>query len=303
MRIAHLSDLHLLDLEGVPATRMLNKRITGLVNLKMKRAHEHRQEVAQALARAVASHRVDHVVVTGDLTNLSLESEFSLAKRFLKENLTLAARDVSVVPGNHDAYTRGAQRSRRFESFFGEYITSDLPGATGVPGIGRFPYVRLRGPVAFIGLSTAVARPPLVASGHLGAPQRMALRAVLAHQEVRERFKVILQHHPWHAPGGAAKTLLQGLQDAREELEALDELRRGLLLHGHVHRRVHRTIRTKRGYIDAIASTSASLVHADPHRMSGFNVYDVDERGLTEVSALRYEPLAGELVPTPVPKE
>ena len=37
MRIAHLSDLHLLSLTGVPLRRFLNKRISGYANLRLKR--------------------------------------------------------------------------------------------------------------------------------------------------------------------------------------------------------------------------------------------------------------------------
>ena len=42
MRVAHFSDLHVLDLEGVSTSRFLNKRFTGWVNLRLKRQHKHR---------------------------------------------------------------------------------------------------------------------------------------------------------------------------------------------------------------------------------------------------------------------
>ena len=32
-----------------------------------------------------------------------------------------------IVPGNHDVYTRGAQKKRRFSQYFEPYLTSDLP--------------------------------------------------------------------------------------------------------------------------------------------------------------------------------
>ena len=51
MRIAHFSDLHVLALEGVPAHRFLNKRFTGWVNLRVKRAHKHRPAHVRAVAR------------------------------------------------------------------------------------------------------------------------------------------------------------------------------------------------------------------------------------------------------------
>jgi 3',5'-cyclic AMP phosphodiesterase CpdA len=303
MRIAHLSDLHLVSAESVPARRLLNKRFTGWVNLKLRRGQQHVRRIAQAVAREVAAHDVDHVVITGDVTNLALEAEFELVRSFLEGELRMAPDQVSVVPGNHDTYTRGAYESRRFQCYLGEYITSDLPGASCVPGIGRFPYVRLRGPVAIIGLSSAVPRLPLVAAGQLGHAQTMALHALLAHVEVARRLPILVQHHPWHPVGSGAKNALEGLRDAAGELAVLEQLERGMLLHGHLHRRIHRTIPTARGRIDAIGSTSASLLHDDLDRVGGFNLYDVGDDGtLTDVSAWRWERDRERLVPAEVPR-
>jgi 3',5'-cyclic AMP phosphodiesterase CpdA len=304
MRIAHISDLHLLSLEGLEPRRLLGKRFTGWVNIKMKRGAVHKLFAAQAVAREIRERGIDHVVVTGDLTNLSLESEFELARAFLETDLGLPPDRVSVVPGNHDVYTRGAYRSRRFQCYLGDYITSDLPGASGVPGAGRFPYVRLRGPVAIIGVSTALPRPPLVATGEVGHLQRQALHALLEHDEVRRRTPVLLQHHPWHRYASFRKQAMHGLMDAAEERVVLGGVRRGLLLHGHLHRRVHRIVDTDRGRIDAVATTSASQLSDDPLRMSGFNLYDIDDGGaVTGIESWRLERDTGRFVPAPVPLE
>ncbi len=304
MRIAHISDLHLLSLEGLEPRRLLGKRFTGWVNIKLKRGAVHKLFAAQAVAREIHERGIDHVVVTGDLTNLSLESEFELARAFLERDLGLPPDRVSVVPGNHDVYTRGAHKSRRFQCYLGDYITSDLPGASGVPGAGRFPYVRLRGPVAIIGVSTAVPRLPLVATGEVGKVQRQALHALLEHGEVAKRTMVLLQHHPWHPYPSMRKQAMHGLMDAAEEHEVLAGVPRGLLLHGHLHRRVHRVLETARGRLDAVGTTSASQLSDDPLRMSGFNVYDIDDHGaLAGIESWRLEPETGRFLPTPVPLE
>ena len=58
----------------------------------------------------------DHLAVTGDLVNLALDAEIEMARYWLE---TLGSpHDVSVVPGNHDAYvpgpsTRSAGHGRR----------------------------------------------------------------------------------------------------------------------------------------------------------------------------------------------
>src|SRR5262245_29632072 len=168
MRVAHFSDLHVLALEGVERSRFLNKRFTGWVNLRLKREHKHRPAHVRAVAREVARVKADHVVITGDLTNLALEQEFEAVRRLIEEELDIASSDVTIVPGNHDLYTQGAMRARRFTRFFAPYLESDLPALSADISLGRFPIVKLRGPLAIIGMSSAVPRMPLVASGELG---------------------------------------------------------------------------------------------------------------------------------------
>ncbi|MBS2015255.1 MAG: metallophosphoesterase [Deltaproteobacteria bacterium] len=291
MRIAHFSDLHVLALEGVKAHRFFNKRFTGWVNLRLKRAHKHRPGHVRAVAREIARAGVDHVAITGDLTNLALEQEFEAVKELLESELGLPADRISAVPGNHDLYTRGAMRDRRFTSWFSEYVKSDLPELSAEISLGRFPFVKLRGPVAIIGLSSAVPRPPLMASGQLGKPQLEALRKILDHAEVKKRTPIVLMHHPIHNPASRVKTFVEGLWDADALAQALHAVPRALLLHGHLHVRRRSPVGTPTGDIISYGATSASLHHEHEHRMAGFNLYDIDDGGaLVKVEAHVLDP-------------
>lgn len=278
MRIAHFSDLHVLALDGVGPERFLNKRLSGYLNLRLKRHHIHRTGYVRTIAREMKRAAVDHVVVTGDLTNLALETEFEAVRELLEDDLGLLPSQVSVVPGNHDLYTRGAMRGRRFVKYLSAYVESDLDVATG-KDLQVFPFVRLRGPVAIIGLSSAVPRPPFMAAGKLGVPQLDALSRLLEHPEVRSRTPVLLLHHPVHIPSSRSKALLEGLHDARELAKRLAGLEHGLVLHGHLHRRIHQVLKTDRGELQAIGATSASLHHEHESRMAGFNLYEFDDGG------------------------
>jgi hypothetical protein len=73
--------------------------------------------------------------------------------------------------------------------------------------------------------------------------------------------------------------MLEGLGDAAEEAKILGKLRRGLVLHGHLHRRIHRRLATERGQLDAVGATSASLLHESDQRRAGFNVYEIGGDG------------------------
>jgi 3',5'-cyclic AMP phosphodiesterase CpdA len=304
MRIAHFSDLHVLALEGVGAHRFLNKRLTGYANLRFKRSHTHHPRHVRAVAREIARAKVDHVVVTGDLTNLALETEFEAVHALLQDELGLDPKHVSVVPGNHDLYTRGAMTSKRFTKYFGAYIRSDLPELGVDIGVGHFPFVRLRGPAAIIGLSSAVPQPPFVAAGKLGKAQVTELSKILSHPEVKKRTPVVLLHHPAHNPLSKVKTLLEGLHDATLLWSTMKDIAEGLVLHGHLHRRIHQTLPTERGKLHAVGATSASLEHEDEHRMAGFNLYEIDDAtgAIARVEAHVLDPKKDSFAKTSVPR-
>ncbi|HXX65612.1 MAG TPA: metallophosphoesterase [Polyangiaceae bacterium] len=293
MKIAHFSDLHLLALDGVQWARFLNKRLTGWANLRLKRGAVHRSSTVRAIARDVAAHEFDHVVITGDLTNLALESEFELVREVLERDLGLDPSSVSLVPGNHDLYTRGALNSRRFERYFGRWLSSDLP-EIGVDVSGaRFPVVRLRGCAAIVSLSSAVPRPPFIAAGELGVAQLDALDRVLAHPEVSRRTVIVALHHPAVVSWSRMKHHAEGLRDSAALLSVLRRVSRGLVLHGHLHRRTQRTITTSSGTLLHVGATSASLHHDSADRMAGYNVYEMDEDGVTRVHARVFDPRTG----------
>ncbi len=303
MRIAHFSDLHVLDLEGVGPGRFFNKRLSGYAMLRMNRSHVHRSSLVRAIARAISESKADHVVVTGDLTNLALETEFAAVRRIIDEDLRLSPNDVSIIPGNHDLYTKGALTSRRFTTYFGDYMTSDLPELAVDVGPGHFPFVRLRGPAAIIGLSSAVPRAPLIAAGKLGKAQTDALAKILVHPEVAKRTPVVLMHHPAHNPLSKVKTMLRGLDDAAVFFSTVDDVARGLLLHGHLHRRIQRTWSTSRGSMHSVGATSASLHDADEARMAGFNVYEIDDSGaIGTIGAEVFDPVKERFELSSVPK-
>ncbi len=276
-RIAHVSDLHVLSPHRVEWRRILvNKRITGYANLVAHRARVYRREYLLAVLSAAAAG-ADHVVVTGDITNLSLEREFEEARALLDG----VARnvEVTVVPGNHDVYLPSVHVARRFPHHFGAFLRSDLPELAREMETGAFPCVKLRGPVAIIAHSSAVPRPPFVASGRLGATQLAALEQVLAHPEVTRRTPVVLVHHPPVDDRIRLRVLRDGLVDAERLRAALALLARGLVLFGHLHVRVRRPVPTAPGDLEAIAASGAALDNPNPAVRAGFNAYAIEDDG------------------------
>ena len=159
-RLAHISDVHLGPLPDVTYRDLASKRMVGYVNWQRNRRRAlHRGHAGRHRRRHQAATQPDHLAVTGDLVNLALDAELELARLWLE---TLGKpHDVSVVPGNHDAYVPGAfDKACRL---WAPWMSGD--GAEGRSSRNAFPYLRVRGNVALIGVSTARATAPFMANG------------------------------------------------------------------------------------------------------------------------------------------
>jgi 3',5'-cyclic AMP phosphodiesterase CpdA len=277
IRIAHVSDVHVLSRLGVEWRRMLfNKRITGWANVVLRRGRVHRREYLLAVLEEAAALS-DHLVVTGDVTNMAHESEYVEARRLLDE---VARRvEVTVVPGNHDIYLPAVGRERRFEHHFAPFVTSERASLAVRLPAGNYPLVKLRGPAAIVGLSSAVPRPPFVSGGVLGREQLAALETLLALPEVAMRTPVLLVHHPPVDARSRLARLRDGLLGADRLRTVVDRLPRGLLLFGHVHARSHVALGTSAGTLDVVSASGAALDHPDPRIRAGFNLYEIAEDG------------------------
>jgi 3',5'-cyclic AMP phosphodiesterase CpdA len=227
MRIAHLSDPHLLSLSGVRLLDFANKRWIGGLNLLVNRVRHHRTEVFAAMVDDLNQERIDHVLCTGDITNLSLEPEFRFARSHF-DRLALDPEHVTVLPGNHDAYVDGGAEG--FRRHFGPYFRPD----EGWSGPSSWPIVRVRGPVALIGLSTSLHTPWFTAYGKLGDAQLERLRAVLGDRRLDHKLRLVAIHHP--PIGGKAHRRSSGLHDRARLADVLADLGAEMILHGHEHR-------------------------------------------------------------------
>jgi 3',5'-cyclic AMP phosphodiesterase CpdA len=271
--LAHLSDPHLGPIPTPRLREIINKRGLGLINWYRGRHAVHRAEVLDLLARDLAAMPVDHIAVTGDLVNLSLTAEFAAAHQWL-ERLGPPER-VTVVPGNHDAYVRAAAAHPL--RYWGDYMRGDAAGPIAAPGDpAHFPFVRRRGPVALIGLSTAVPTGPLMATGRLGADQLMRLADALAALGRENLFRVVLIHHP---PVSRPAQHLKRLIDAGPLRRLIAQHGAELVLHGHAHLHLLAWLDGPHGRVPAVGVPSASAA-ADRHRdAAAYNLFSIERAG------------------------
>ncbi len=288
MRIAHVSDLHVLALDGVPLSELLRgKRLQGYANLTLKRRYQHDVRVASRVLREVREQRPDLVVITGDLSNLALEQEFRAARTLIESELRLGAERLMIVPGNHDAYTRQAWIRRAFEHTFADWLVSD-EAFRSRDSDDPYPVVRIRGDVALVGLTSAVPRGALVASGEIGGEQLQRFARVLEHDEIRRRALLVLVHHPITGMHGPVHVWMRGLRDARALVECLRDRAGTLIVHGHLHRPVFHRVAVHSGELLVSGVTSASLAQGYARHAAGYQLI-TREAGSWRVQAMSYD--------------
>lgn len=261
--IAHLSDLHLGPVPRPELKHLLSKRLIGYLNWQSGRVRAHRPEIVSELIDQIHLARPDHIVVTGDLVNLALLEEIKAAKNWLHR---LGQPDrVTVIPGNHDAYVPGAlaQTRRHWRDFMIGDETDDAV---------VFPFVRSRGPAAIIGVNTARATAPFMATGHLSERQLEMLRLALRRQHRKKRFRVVLLHHP-PAPEFAHRS--QRLVEADEFLGVIADEGAELVLHGHLHYDSVVYVPGKHGKVPVVGVPSASNPPGNVRPAAAFNLYTI----------------------------
>lgn len=258
--LAHLSDPHLGPLPRPRLIELIGKRATGYVNWHRRRKAMHQADVLAQIVADLKRQSADHITVTGDLVNLALPGEYAPARAWLD---ALGGPDnVTLVPGNHDAYVRRGVADAR--AHWGAFMSDDT-AATG------FPFVRRRGPLALLGLSTSVPSLPLMATGRVGPAQLRRLGELL--NETRGRFRVVAIHHP---PMSKRSHYLKRLTDAPAFRDIIARHGAELVIHGHNHRRQTVFLDGPQGRVPAVGVPSASEVPPGQHDPAGYNLYRIE---------------------------
>ena len=258
--LIHISDPHFHRLPRAPA-QWLGKRGLGAANLLLRRRRMFPRKQARALMGQLQAMDWQHLLITGDLTQLGLEEEFEFARNMLQPLLERGAERVSILPGNHDRYVPAKPGENGFNAVFGAFF-----------GAGEIHTRALAPPWRLCGWDSALPRPPLVASGLVQQTTFAATEAWL--KQGAEQDRVLLANHypvlfPEHTPARSGHEL-ENLAQTRDWIlrHPVD-----LYLHGHIHqswileaRGQHRTLRA----VNSAASTQAPRPGNTPgfHRLT-----------------------------------
>lgn len=222
--LIHLSDPHF---HALPrrVRDWLGKRGVGALNLLLNRRRQFPRERARRLVRQVAALDWDHLVVSGDLTQLGLRHEMELAWREMAPWLARGAERVTIIPGNHDRYTPGDEAPGPFDEVFGDFSPQ---------GPERFCAKRLTGRWWLAAWDSAIPRPVLQASGRVAPETLRATERWLAGLPANARV-VLTNHYPLAFPEWYRVRTRHELLNLAEVSAWLARQRIELYLHGHVH--------------------------------------------------------------------
>ncbi len=267
--LAHLTDPHLSPLPQPRPRELAGKRLLGYLNWLRSRKAIHSARILDAIVKDMLSRSPDHIAVGGDLVNLSLPQEFNNARAWLE---TLGLPDqVSVVPGNHDAYVHveGREGIGRWKAYMRPHAGLSKKLKVGPNG---FPYVRRFGDIALIGLSTAITTPPFAAWGRLDGDQLEALERILSTHGIEKCFRIVLIHHP---PLPGLTGWRRSLREAGYLKAQLVNQGAELVLYGHNHAHAINVLPGRSGSVPVIGAPSASSCCGGTNRLARYNLFRI----------------------------
>ncbi|OLP57217.1 metallophosphatase [Rhizobium rhizosphaerae] len=268
-KLAHISDVHLGPLPDLSLRELASKRITGFVNWHRNRRKHMVGDTLSVLMDAVEAANPDHLAVTGDLVNLASSREIEAVRLWLQEE---GKPDrISVIPGNHDAYVPGAYE-KSVKAWY-PYMRGDRGPEAWNEDFHCFPYLRVRGQVAIIGCSTAVATPPFAASGYFGRRQARETVNLLRAAGEAGLFRVVLIHHP---PIRGATSMHKRMIGIRRFGAVISSGGAELVLHGHTHLNTVYQLRGQIRPVPVIGIASASQGPGGHKPPAGFNLFSID---------------------------
>jgi 3',5'-cyclic AMP phosphodiesterase CpdA len=270
--LAHLSDLHVTRPRPAGLLELANKRLLGFFSWNQRRRHVHRPEVVTSLIADLERQAIDHIAITGDLTHIGLPSEIDEARSWLAR--IGSPERVTLIPGNHDAYAPLAPE-RSWETQWPAYLAGDAPAPPRVLRYpDHFPTLRRRGPLALIGLCSALPTAPFLATGELGAAQLSRLEVILREVGREGLCRVVLVHHR----PTLGEAMRRSLLDGSRLREVISRAGAELVLHGHSHRTVYSQIGVGTHPIPVVGVRSASDGTGRRDKSAGYHLLEIEAR-------------------------
>ncbi len=263
--IAQLTDLHLLEDDYRQRPFGPRARLSYLSLGRPLDPRERRERAAYAL-QEVRAAGVDHLMITGDLTEDGYLAQFEVLAELLADS-RIAPERITLVPGNHDAYADGGTFAEALAGPLRAYAETSTFGAC----------IELRD-ATIVPVSTAFHQSPLRSAGAIADSDLEMLARIAEDRSLRGRPLIFAQHHP---PGRHFLPFLQwvdGLVEHHASWAFFERCPHLYVVHGHTHRAVDRAVR--QGEPPRVFSAKAVVDSS-----SALRLYEASPAGLSPVVA------------------
>ena len=265
--IIHISDLHF---HTYPKKfyELKSKRFLGMLNSFFHRARQFPIDRSQKLVKQISKMKWDHLVISGDLTQLSLESEFSLARETLDPLLKNKSK-VTIIPGNHDRYISQNFSTDLFKKYFGDFFGKEEVHSLGI-----------NSDWVIIGWDSVHPNDWLSASGTVRRSTIVETEKIISSFTKDKNF-IIVNHYPLTFP-------LDWKFDHLHELYNILPVQKWILrfpqirlyLHGHIHKNwIHNLSRGSDKELLLVNSAASSAI-SFPGQGSSFHQIELDGANL-----------------------
>ena len=241
MLIAHISDLHL--------------------NSYYNDSHFKR---IKFLIKYISEQKVDHLVITGDITDNASEKDLEMFRELLKKNGFLSGEKLSIIIGNHDIFG-GVQKAEDIFTFpekcksvdyekrvkdFVHFFPEAFNNCIYLSSNSYFPFAKTIGGVLFIGLNSVSKYSKLSntfgSNGEITASQFGESVDLLKSFNDEIKLRIVLIHHHFNKLKNNSRSMFGSiwsgiekqtmkLRNKRRLFNLFKEFKIDLVLHGHVH--------------------------------------------------------------------
>jgi 3',5'-cyclic AMP phosphodiesterase CpdA len=275
-------------------------------------------KLASYLLKYISEQKVDHLVISGDLTDNASERDFEIFRRMLNKYGFLKGEKLSIIPGNHDIFG-GAQKAEDIFSFpercnsvnynkrvstFLSYFPEVIDNCFYMSPKNFFPFAKKINNTLIVGLNSIAKYSkisnPFGSNGEIDATQFGELFEILKNVDKDIKNRVVLIHHHFNKLKSDSKSTFGSiragiekqtmkLRGKRRLLKLFREFKVDLVMHGHIHESKE-YVRKKVRFINAGATVknNKSLIKINFINLSK-NGIDIDIRLLDYPSRLKPE--------------
>jgi 3',5'-cyclic AMP phosphodiesterase CpdA len=231
-RIAHLSDLHLVE-RGHSTRGSFARARLHFLSLGRAVDFDARVERAGRALRAALHGRPDHLCITGDLTEDGTDAQFDVLAEVL-DACGVPPERTTLVPGNHDGYDDLGAFERALSGPLAAYRQTSTAGAAIVYD-----------DVVITAVSTLIPQSFTRSAGAVAPEQLAHLEQLATDRGLRTRALVVAQHHPPMRHLAPGMQWIDGLERAGPMRSFVEQHDHVHVLHGHTHVAADRTLRSQ----------------------------------------------------------